>query len=149
MKTNLQKMRKRAGYKSAKAFADAMGISKDTYTGYEQGRISFTVEKACEFADALGCSLDELAGRSWNDPKEKERPDPGDLITAMDGIARYLHDSGYENLGDVQYVDEDGTTDEDADALSDVYGDGSGRSMVDVVDEISSGESRMVRHEDC
>lgn len=144
MKTNLQKMRKRAGYKSAKAFADAMGISKDTYTGYEQGRISFTVEKAWEFADALGCSLDELAGRSWRDPKEKEKPDPGDLITAMDGIARYLHDSGYENLGDAPNADEDepndGLTDEEADALSDGYSSSQERSMLDAVSEISSGE---------
>lgn len=36
-----------------------------TYTQYEQGIRNFTLEKAWEFADLLGCSLDELAGRQW------------------------------------------------------------------------------------
>lgn len=65
MKTNLQTMRKRAGFKSAKAFAEHVGISKDTYTGYEQGRIQLTLERAWEFADELHCTLDELAGRDF------------------------------------------------------------------------------------
>ena len=68
MRPNLQAMRKRAGYRSAKAFAEKMGISKDTYTGYEQGRIALTLEKAWEFADELHCTLDELAGRDFHPP---------------------------------------------------------------------------------
>lgn len=63
MKTQLQAMRKRAGYKSAKAFADHIGVPVGTYTDYEQGRRMFTLERAWEFADALDCTLDELAGR--------------------------------------------------------------------------------------
>lgn len=63
MKTQLQAMRKRAGYKSAKAFADHIGMPVGTYTDYEQGRRMFTLERAWEFADALDCTLDELAGR--------------------------------------------------------------------------------------
>lgn len=70
MRPNLQAMRKRAGYRSAKAFAEKMGISKDTYTGYEQGRIALTLEKAWEFADELHCTLDELAGREFHPPGE-------------------------------------------------------------------------------
>lgn len=65
MKTNLQAMRKKAGYRSARAFAEHIGMNVATYTDYEQGRHSFTLEKAWEFADLLGCSLDELAGRQW------------------------------------------------------------------------------------
>lgn len=77
MKTNLQTVRKSAGYKSAKSFAKSLGISAATYTDYEQGRRAFTLERAWEFADALGCSLDELAGRAWppegaSDPYEAE-----------------------------------------------------------------------------
>ena len=63
MKTQLQAIRKQAGYKSAKAFADHIGMPVGTYTDYEQGRRMFTLEKAWEFADALDCTLDELAGR--------------------------------------------------------------------------------------
>ena len=68
MKTNLQNMRKAAGYKSAAAFAESLELSVNTYTAYEQGRHSMTLETAWEFADALNCTLDELAGREWPRP---------------------------------------------------------------------------------
>lgn len=68
MKTQLQRIRKEKGFKSAKAFAEHLGISPGTYTQYEQGQIGLTLEKAWEFADALECTLDELAGREWPRP---------------------------------------------------------------------------------
>lgn len=89
MRTQLQAMRKRAGYKSAKAFADAMGMNPATYTDYEQGRRAFTLEKAWEFADVLECSLDELAGRRW----------PPDDLTSIDPRRRTLIES-YDALTD-------------------------------------------------
>ena len=64
MKTNLQALRKAAGFKSAKAFAHHIGMNVNTYTDYEQGRRMFALDQAWEFADALGCTLDELAGRT-------------------------------------------------------------------------------------
>ena len=64
MKTNLQAVRKAAGYKSAVEFAKTIGINEHTYTAYEQGRVPFTLEQAWEFADIFGCTLDELAGRT-------------------------------------------------------------------------------------
>lgn len=60
---NLQKMRKSSGFKSARAFAEHMGIPVTKYTEYEQGRHGFTYEQAWKFADALGCTLDEVGGR--------------------------------------------------------------------------------------
>lgn len=74
MKTQLQAMRKQAGYKSAKAFADYIGMPVGTYTDYEQGRRMFTLERAWAFADALDCTLDELAGR--NPPGKSNGCDP-------------------------------------------------------------------------
>lgn len=65
MKTQLQRIRKERGFKSAKEFADYIGMSVRTYTNYEQGITSPTLEKAWEFADALECTLDELAGRDF------------------------------------------------------------------------------------
>lgn len=70
---HLQAARKAAGYKSAKAYAEHIGISKDTYTGYEQGRIAFSIETGWLFADDLGVSIDELCGhdtpkRAFSDP---------------------------------------------------------------------------------
>ena len=75
MKTQLQRIRKDRGFKSAKAFAEHIGMSKDTYTNYEQGARPITLELAWEFADVLGCTLDELAGRdfkadSYADPRQ-------------------------------------------------------------------------------
>lgn len=82
MRTNLQAMRKAAGYSSAKAFAEAIEMSVNTYTAYEQGRHSFTLEQAWQFADALGCTLDELAGREW--PKAAGNPYHDELADAYD-----------------------------------------------------------------
>lgn len=45
MPNELQAMRKRAGYKSAKLFAEAIGMSADTYTNYEQGKSKLSLEK--------------------------------------------------------------------------------------------------------
>lgn len=75
MKTQLQRIRKDRGFKSAKAFAEHIGMSKDTYTNYERGARPITLELAWEFADVLGCTLDELAGRdfkadSYADPRQ-------------------------------------------------------------------------------
>lgn len=65
MKTQLQRIRKERGFKSAKAFAEHIGISPRTYTNCEQGITSLTLDMAWEFADALECTIDELAGRPW------------------------------------------------------------------------------------
>ena len=70
--TALQRMRKIAGYKSAKAFAEAVGINPNTYTDWEQGRHMLSYEQAWQLADALECSMDELGGRQW--PPEGTSP---------------------------------------------------------------------------
>lgn len=74
MKTRLQELRKKAGYKSAKAFAAECGIAIGTYTDYEQGRTKLTLERAWQIADVLDISLDELAGRDYQ--PESIYPDP-------------------------------------------------------------------------
>lgn len=76
MKTSLQEMRRRAGFKSARAFAESIDMNPTTYTQYEQGIRNFTLEKAWEFADALECSLDELAGRQWPPEGAASSEDP-------------------------------------------------------------------------
>ena len=62
-KSNLQAMRKRAGFKSAREFAEHAGINIKTYTNHEQGDTSMSLLQAWEYADLLNCTLDELAGR--------------------------------------------------------------------------------------
>ncbi len=61
--SSLQRLRKAAGFKSAKSFAEFMGYNPNTYTQYEQGIVSLSFERAWEIADALDCTLDEIGGR--------------------------------------------------------------------------------------
>lgn len=78
-KTNLQAMRKRAGYKSAREFAETIGVNVGSYTNYEQGKVQMSLLKAWEFADALDCSIDEIAGRRTPDTY-RLAPDEEELI---------------------------------------------------------------------
>lgn len=61
----LQAARRKAGFKSAQAFADAINMSVNTYTNYEQGKNGLTDVLLWQFADAMHCSIDELVGRQW------------------------------------------------------------------------------------
>ena len=67
MENSLRRIRKAAGYRSAKAFAEAIGMPPTTYTKYEQtaddGEISMPLKSAWAIADALGCTIDALVGR--------------------------------------------------------------------------------------
>lgn len=63
MELNLMYLRKRAGYKNRTQFAEKLGINPRTYKTYETGERKLSLEKACEIADFLDVSLDELAGR--------------------------------------------------------------------------------------
>ena len=73
---SLQGVRKSAGFKSARSFAEHMGFNIGTYTNWEQGKQLFSFEQAWEMADELDCTLDELGGRvvphAVDDPHEAE-----------------------------------------------------------------------------
>ena len=63
MELKLMQLRKAAGFKSRDAFADHLGVSRRKYKGWESQETNMNFAQACMVADALGCSLDELAGR--------------------------------------------------------------------------------------
>lgn len=63
---NLRHYREKAGYKSAKDFADALGISPNTYVGYEVRGREPKYETLCKIADKLHVSTDDLLGRTTN-----------------------------------------------------------------------------------
>lgn len=67
MENSLRKIRKAAGYKSARAFAESIGMPATTYAKYEQaaddGEVSMPLKSAWAIADALGCTIDALVGR--------------------------------------------------------------------------------------
>jgi transcriptional regulator with XRE-family HTH domain len=62
MSERLQRLRQRAGL-SQSQLARAAGIPIRTLQEWEQARRSPGLEAAGRIADALGCTLDELAGR--------------------------------------------------------------------------------------
>lgn len=73
---HMQALRKQAGYRSAKAFADKIGINANTYTQYEQGMSGMSYETAWQIANELDCTLDALGGRTppvhdYDDPRQQ------------------------------------------------------------------------------
>jgi transcriptional regulator with XRE-family HTH domain len=69
MGQRLQSLRREKGFTQA-SLAEAAGISRRTLEAWEQGKRTMLFEGAVKLADALGVSLDELAGRTW--PAEKK-----------------------------------------------------------------------------
>lgn len=66
-KRTLQRMRREAGYRSAKDFAESVGIPMSTYARYERAgdgpECGIPLPSAWAIADALGCSIDLVVGR--------------------------------------------------------------------------------------
>lgn len=60
----LQKLRKSAGFSTAKAFAQELDVPTSTYARYEQSPDSIPLKAAWRIADILDCSIDEVVGRS-------------------------------------------------------------------------------------
>ena len=67
---SLSEIRRAAGFKTSKAFAESIGIPPTSYARFEQpsnGR-RIPMERAWLIADKLGCSIDEL----YEAPEEVE-----------------------------------------------------------------------------
>lgn len=80
MELRLKYLRKAAGYRSRDAFASVIGVNPRTYKTWESGERNMSFSQACMVADALGCSLDELAGRTeyvgtYSDQRQAELND--------------------------------------------------------------------------
>ena len=83
MASNLQSLRRAAGYKSASAFAEEHGISVPTYARYESNPKKIPLASAWQLADALGCSIDEVVGREKPDTSDRR----GELQKFYDGLS--------------------------------------------------------------
>ena len=62
MQTRLREIRKSRRLTGTQ-LADRMGVSQSTVSDWENGKTIFNLEQACQLADILHCTLDELAGR--------------------------------------------------------------------------------------
>ena len=92
MKTNLQKLRIAAGFRSANAFADHIEINRGTYTNYEQGKRELTLERAWFFADIFGVTLDEFAGRDFRPESVYADPRQAELNRCWETISEQRRD---------------------------------------------------------
>lgn len=63
MAKTIQELRRERGYRSAREFADALGISPSSMSRYDNQPESIPTKVAWEMADLLGCSIDEVVGR--------------------------------------------------------------------------------------
>ncbi len=76
MDLQLMRLRKEAGFKNRTSIASALGVSERKYKSWETEEVRLTLEDACDIADLLHCTLDELAGRSfqpaaYSDPRQQ------------------------------------------------------------------------------
>ena len=76
MKLQLMRLRKAAGYKNRESIANALGVSERKYKSWETEEVRLTLSDACNIADLLHCTLDELAGRdfhpaTYSDPRQQ------------------------------------------------------------------------------
>lgn len=78
MNLQLMRLRKEAGYRSRKALADAIGgdFTERKIKSWEEGARMMSFAQACDIADFLNCTLDELAGRDfspsdYSDPRQR------------------------------------------------------------------------------
>ena len=108
----LTELRKGAGYRTAKEFAEALGVPATTYSRYEANPDKIPLAAAWSIADFLGCTIDEvvghkaagIAGGEWQvfyeglSPEGRELMDDlRDLVAMREGrAARRTEDSREE-----------------------------------------------------
>lgn len=62
----LKSLRKRAGFRTQCDLARRLNVNPRTYASWEREEVGLSLNDARRVADALDCSLDELAGRTWS-----------------------------------------------------------------------------------
>ena len=102
---NLRIYRERAGYATAKEFADALDVPYNTYTAYENQKREPKLEMLIKIADLLNVSLDDLVGRTPADEDERLKKTINDLLLKFD-INKYIKIHEFEKIeGIEQYND--------------------------------------------
>lgn len=75
-KRTLQRLRRQAGFRSAKDFAEVLGMPSSTYARYERSGdgidCGIPLPAAWRIADKLGCSIDLVVGRADIDAPKLE-----------------------------------------------------------------------------
>ena len=105
-KRTLQRLRREAGYKSAKEFAAEIGIPQSTYTRYEQNAdgpgSSIPLKSAWTIADFLDSTIDLVVGRA-----DIDAPDPNPIQSFYDSLSRSGKDRMDEYMRLLAYREEE------------------------------------------
>ena len=91
MAKTLQQIRKDAGFRSAREFAESAGIPVSTYTRYEQSPDTIPIKAAWDLADRFGCSIDAVVGRVEPEP-DAMRGEVQRFHDSLSGPNKKLHD---------------------------------------------------------
>ena len=85
-KRTLQRLRREAGYRSARDFAAELGIPASTYSRYERQPegpgMAVPLSAAWAIADRLGCSIDLVVGR-----EDIDAPDEHPVQSRYDALS--------------------------------------------------------------
>lgn len=111
---NLKYYRERAGYKSAKEFANTLGIPPNTYVGYEVRGREPKYTTLCKIADLLQVSTDDLLGRTTNilgnNEDERIRKIINDLLSQFD-TNKYIKIHELKKIEGLEQNDDNSTLD--------------------------------------
>lgn len=103
MDLQLARLRRDAGYSSRAKFAAAFGATERQIKAWETGERKLSLERACDVADFLGCSLDDLAGRDYRQNSDKPSTLPLEEAKLIMNW-RSLDDRGRETVESVMDV---------------------------------------------
>lgn len=85
MASTLLELRRQAGYKTAKEFAEHIGVPVPTYTRYEANPEKIPLKAAWSLADELGCSIDAVVDRNHVEDAEAMK---GEVQRAYEALSR-------------------------------------------------------------
>lgn len=109
MPSDLLMLRRRAGYKSARDFAQEAGIPLPTYSRYESSPDKIPLKAAWAIADRLGTSIDVVVGRRSLTDADAER---GEVQREYDSFSQDGRDSMDEFRRFVRWQEEKGRADD-------------------------------------
>lgn len=84
MPSTLLQMRREAGYRSQRDFAERIGVPQPTYTRYESNPGKIPLKAAWAIADELGCTIDAVVGRAT---MEEVRAARGEVQREYDALS--------------------------------------------------------------
>lgn len=93
MKTQLQKLRKEAGYKTQEEFAEAFGVPYRRYASWERGEVDMSLFTAYQLTEFIGCTLEELVGRPAPIPQYNDQRQ-----NALNACYENMNDDGKQTL---------------------------------------------------